>query len=74
MIGGGGAGGGMPGGFGGGGAADKRFRVELYASVQNLTNHHNYIGYSGVQTSPFFARPTNVLNPRKIEIGTRFQF
>jgi hypothetical protein len=75
MIGGGGgAGGGMPGGFGGGGAADKRFRVEVYASVQNLTNHDNYIGYSGVQTSPFYAQPTNVLNPRKIEIGTRFQF
>jgi carboxypeptidase family protein len=73
MIGGGGGGGGMPAGLGGG-AADKRFRVEVYAAVQNLTNHDNYIGYSGVQTSPFFAQPTNVLNPRKIEIGTRFAF
>jgi hypothetical protein len=73
MVGGGGGGGGMPAGLGGG-ASDKRFRVEFYASVQNLTNHDNYIGYSGVQTSPFYARPTNVLNPRKIEIGTRFQF
>ena len=73
MIGGGGGGGGMPAGLGGG-AADKRFRIEVYAAVQNLTNHDNYIGYSGVQTSPFFAQPTNVLNPRKIEIGTRFQF
>ena len=73
MIGGGGGGGGMPAGLGGG-AADKRFRVEVYAAVQNLTNHDNYIGYSGVQTSPFFAQPTNVFNPRKIEIGTRFQF
>jgi hypothetical protein len=73
MIGGGG-GGGMPGAIGGGGAADRRFRVEFYASAQNVTNHKNYIGYSGVLTSPFFGLPTNVMNPRKIEIGTRFGF
>ena len=54
--------------------ADKRFRIEFYASAQNLTNHDNYIGYSGVLTSPFFGQPTNVLNPRKIELGTRFGF
>jgi hypothetical protein len=74
MIGGAGGGGGMPGGMGGGGAADKRFRVEFYAAAQNLTNHSNYIGYSGVITSPFFGQPTNVMNPRKIEIGTRLGF
>jgi hypothetical protein len=73
MIGGAGGGGGMPGGFGGG-AADKRFRVEFYMSAQNVTNHYNFVGYSGVITSPFFGVPTNVLNPRKIEIGTRFGF
>jgi hypothetical protein len=32
------------------------------------------IGYSGVLLSPFYGRPTNVLNPRKIEIGARFGF
>jgi hypothetical protein len=74
MIGGPGGGGGMPGAAGGGGAAEKRFRIEFYASAQNVTNHHNYVGYSGVLTSPFFGLPTNVLNPRKIEIGTRFGF
>ena len=63
----------MPGGFGGG-ATDKRFRVEFYMSAQNVTNHQNFVGYSGVITSPFFGVPTNVLNPRKIEIGTRFGF
>ncbi|HYN10382.1 MAG TPA: carboxypeptidase regulatory-like domain-containing protein [Vicinamibacterales bacterium] len=73
MIGGAGGGGGMPGAVGGG-AVDKRFRVEVYASAQNVTNHKNYIGYSGVLTSPFFGLPTNVLNSRKIEIGTRFGF
>jgi carboxypeptidase family protein len=66
-------GGGMPGGFSGG-AADHRYRIELYASVQNVTNHNNYVGYSGTITSPFFAEPTNVLNPRKTELGLRFAF
>lgn len=66
-------GGGMPGGFPGG-PADRRYRVEFYASVQNVTNHNNYIGYSGVVTSPFFGEPTNVLNPRKTELGVRFAF
>jgi hypothetical protein len=39
-----------------------------------VTNHGNYIGYSGVMTSPFFGRPTTVLNPRKLELGMRFGF
>jgi hypothetical protein len=69
----GGPGGGMPGAMGGG-ATDRRFRLELYASAQNVTNHRNYIGYSGVISSPFYLQPTNVLNPRKIEIGMRFGF
>jgi hypothetical protein len=68
-----GGGGDMPGGFGGG-AAEKRYRIEFYVSAQNVTNHDNYIGYSGVQTSPFFGQPTNVLNPRKVEVGMRFGF
>jgi hypothetical protein len=66
-------GGGMPGGMGGG-PMERRFRIEFYASAQNVTNHKNYVGYSGVLTSPFFGLPTNVMNPRKIEVGTRFAF
>jgi hypothetical protein len=72
MIGGGG--GGMPAGGFTGGAAEKRYRVEFYVAAQNLTNHHNYIGHSGVRISPFFGQPTNVLNPRKVEVGMRFGF
>lgn len=37
----------------GGGAENKRVRVELFESVQNLFNDVNPIGYSGVMTSPF---------------------
>jgi hypothetical protein len=68
-----GGGGGMPGGVGGG-ASDRRFRLEIYAAAQNVTDRRNYVGYSGVLTSPFFSQPTNVLNPRKVEIGLRFGF
>lgn len=71
MIGGGG--GGMAAGFGGG-AADKRFRIEVYVSGQNLLNRANYVGYSGVVTSPFFGQPTSVMNPRKVQLGVRFGF
>ncbi|HET9368798.1 MAG TPA: carboxypeptidase regulatory-like domain-containing protein [Vicinamibacterales bacterium] len=70
----GGAGGGMPGGAFGGGANDKRVRVEFYAAAQNVTNNNNFVGYSGVLTSPFYGQPTNVLNPRKIELGVRVGF
>jgi hypothetical protein len=62
-----GPGGSMPGGFDGG-AETSRLRLEIYASAQNVTNHRNYVGYSGVQTSPFFGEPTNILNPRKVEL------
>lgn len=71
----GGSGGGMPaGGIAVSGPGDKRFRLEFYASAQNVTNHHNYAGYSGVETSPFFLQPTTVVNPRKVEVGLRFSF
>jgi hypothetical protein len=70
----GGSGGGAPTASMTGGPDNKRFHIEFYASAQNVTNHSNYIGYSGTMTSPFFAQPTSVLNPRKIELGTRFTF
>ncbi|NQW04619.1 MAG: hypothetical protein HQ485_11400, partial [Acidobacteria bacterium] len=66
-------GGGGMGGFGGA-AADKRFRIEFYLSGQNLLNRANYVGYSGVVTSPFFGQPTTVMNPRKVQMGIRFGF
>ena len=71
----GGSGGGMPaGGIAVSGADNTRFRLEFYASAQNVTNHDNYTGYSGVMTSPFYLQPTTVVNPRKIEVGLRFGF
>ncbi len=66
-------GGGMAAGFAGG-ATNSRIRVEVYVSGQNLLNRANYVGYSGVVTSPFFGQPTNVMNPRRVQTGLRISF
>jgi hypothetical protein len=53
---------------------DDRYRLTFSVQAQNLTNHANYTAYSGVLTSPFFAQPTAVLNPRRIDVGVQFSF
>ena len=58
----------------GGPAAQGRYRLQLFVNVQNLTNHQNLGGYSGVATSPFFMRPTLATNPRKIDLGMNVNF
>ena len=60
--------------LGGGGAEDKRVRFELYVSAQNLLNHVNPIGFSGVMTSPFFGQPTAAMPGRRIDVGMRIGF
>jgi hypothetical protein len=62
------------GAVGGGGAEDKRVRFELYASAQNLFNHVNPIGFSGVMTSPFFGKPTAAMPGRRLDVGLRVGF
>lgn len=49
-------------------------RVQFFVTAQNLTNHANYGGYSGVLTSPFFRQPTLVLNPRRVDVGVNIGF
>jgi hypothetical protein len=51
-----------------------RYRLAFFVQVQNLTNRANYIGYSGILTSPFYGRPTSVANPRKVDLGIQLQF
>ena len=60
--------------IGGGGAEDKRVRFELFVSAQNLFNHVNPVGYSGVMTSPFFGQPTAAMPARHIDVGMRIGF
>jgi hypothetical protein len=59
---------------GGAGAEDKRVRFEVYASVQNLFNHTNPVGFSGVLTSQFFGQPTAAMPSRRIDLGLRVGF
>ena len=71
---GGGSAGDMLGGLMGSGADNKRFRIELFASAQNLLNSVTPLGYSGVMTSPFFRQPTAAMPGRRIDVGMRVGF
>ena len=51
-----------------------RFRIGVFLFANNLTNHANYVGYSGVITSPFFRQPTTVTGTRRVEMGLNFGF
>ena len=53
---------------------DARYRVNFTVQALNLTNHANYTGYIGTQTSQFYRQPTTVNNMRKIEFLMNFQF
>jgi hypothetical protein len=55
-------------------APQPRYRLSLGLSVQNLTNHANYIGYSGVMTSPFFKKPTMVQGVRTFNLSASLSF
>jgi hypothetical protein len=55
-------------------AAQARYRLNLFANVQNVANRRNYGGYSGVITSDFYLRPTFVQNPRRAEVGMNLNF
>jgi hypothetical protein len=70
----GGGAGDMLGMMGGGGAENKRVRFELYASVANLLNHVNPVGFSGVMTSQFFGQPTASMPGRRIDLGMKLGF
>ena len=43
-----------------------RYRLAIGVNIQNLTNHANYSGYSGVMTSPNFLKPISVQGVRRI--------
>jgi hypothetical protein len=58
----------------GGGNLPARYRLNVFMTVQNVTNHQNLSGYSGVMTSPFFMQPTNVQNLRSINFGVGMSF
>ena len=51
-----------------------RYILQFFVQTQNLTNHPNYIGYSGTLTSPFFGRATSVSGTRKVDVGFNLSF
>lgn len=51
-----------------------RYRMAVTISVQNLTNRTNYMGYSGMLTSPFYGTPTSAQGARRIQAGMNLQF
>jgi hypothetical protein len=51
-----------------------RYRLSFNVSISNLTNHANFVGYSGVMTSPLFLKPTNVSGVRRINFGMSLSF
>jgi hypothetical protein len=51
-----------------------RFRIGISVNAQNVTNRANYVGYTGVLTSPLFGRPRDVANPRRFDISVNFGF
>jgi hypothetical protein len=55
-------------------ASAPRYRVSVNVRVSNLTNRHNYSGFSGVMTSPFFLKPTSVSDVRRINFSTSVSF
>jgi hypothetical protein len=55
-------------------AAAQRYKLSVYTSVSNLTNHANFTGFSGVMTSPFFMSPTAIQNPRRVDMGLNISF
>ncbi|HEY3884759.1 MAG TPA: hypothetical protein VGL62_06115, partial [Vicinamibacterales bacterium] len=51
-----------------------RYRMFIYVNAQNLTNHQNLGGYSGIIIAPFFGVPTLAQNPRKVDVGLGLSF
>lgn len=73
----GGAGGGFGGGgFGGFGGGDNRhkYNITIGVNTQNLINHANPAGFSGVLTSSFFGIANRTLPSRRLEAFVRFGF
>ncbi len=55
-------------------AGQPRYRVMFGLNFSNITNHANWTTYSGVMTSPFFMKPTNVSGVRQVRFNMNFSF
>jgi hypothetical protein len=51
-----------------------KFSIKFYSTAHNVFNQTNFTNFVGVQTSPFFRQPISADNPRRIDLGLRFNF
>lgn len=51
-----------------------RYRLSFNVQISNITNQPNFIGHSGVMTSPFFLKPTGAAGVRRINFGMSLSF
>jgi predicted metalloprotease with PDZ domain len=51
-----------------------RYRINISVNINNLTNHSNLIGYSGVYTSRTYLQPTSVAGVRRINFNAGISF
>ena len=51
-----------------------RYRLTFSLYAQNLLNHANYVGYSGVMTSQFFRQPVAVSGVRTVRLFANLSF
>lgn len=55
-------------------APNKRFSMKFFISARNVLNQTNFTQFIGVQTSPYFKQPILADNPRRVDLGLRFNF
>ena len=67
-------GGGMGGGGFFGGDARHKYNLTLAVEANNVFNHTNLAGFSGVLSSPFFGLANRANQPRRITASLRFNF
>ena len=53
---------------------NKRFSLKLYISARNVLNQTNLRRFVGVRTSPLFKQAIEANQPRRLEMGMRFNF
>ena len=51
-----------------------KYRLDIYANIQNAFNNVNYNAFIGNQLSSFFGRATSAAPPRRIEVGFSLGF
>jgi hypothetical protein len=74
MMRGGPGGGGMGGGGFFGGDGRHKYNLTFAVEANNVFNHTNLLGFSGVLSSPFFGLANRANQPRRITASLRFNF